>query len=457
MDCGFSFLEELDLTSRSSLVEKKFLQALKQLPNDLTKVVVGLSGGADSCVLLHLLARFKNLLPSSCALEAVYVHHGLSANADKWESFCSSYAQSLGISFASEHVNLELGPRISVEAEARSKRYAALTKHFKLGRSLLATAHHANDEAETFLLALKRGSGLPGLAAMGNLQDIAGGSIWRPLLKVARSDIEEYAHDFNLNFVTDESNVDETYDRNFLRHQVIPVLCNRFPAFLDMVGLSASYVSEAQEIVKEMADQDFVFCEADDNSLNITSLLKLSVSRRKNLIRFLFKKVAGFFPRREFVDAIFRDVIPAAKDASPCSYSEGYSAQRFKDRLYIVTNKDLEHDDVCNISLDQEFVVLGKTWILKKTTGAGFSIKPSLLDYKVAFSTELHPYDRNMGRSLKKLFGEYKIPVWERKATPVVKDGEGKILGLFPNHIEKTCYTKGEGYIFEEISKCDSF
>lgn len=435
--------------------EKMFLKALGQLPADLSKIVIGLSGGADSTVLAHLISRFSRLLPRGCRLEAVYVHHGLSEHAEEWAEFCSDLAVKLHLPFSCEHVHLSLKPGVSVEAEARTCRYKALSGHFVSGTCVLATAHHANDEAETFLLALKRGAGLPGLAAMGVLQNFSGGYIWRPLLKITRADIEEYANFWKLSYVTDESNGDVTYDRNFLRHEIIPLLCNRFPAFLEMVGLSAGFAAEAQELIEEVGNSDLISCQNDNNSLNILKLLEQSLPRRKNVMRLFFRSKAGFYPGRELLESVFNEIIPAGRDASPCSSSQGWSVRRFRNNLYVVDNSSLDHPQEIQLALNSVFSILGESWVLCKSSGPGFAELPVCLDFTQSFSTVLHPVGRNHSRSMKKLFGEYGIPPWMRHSIPVVKNREGKIIGLFPDHYEKDSFTSTEGYVLVRAGSCE--
>ncbi|GAB1148333.1 tRNA lysidine(34) synthetase TilS [Shewanella algae] len=222
---------------------------------------LGYSGGMDSELLAYTLARFRETHPKTpYQVSLVHVHHGLSRNADAWAAHCRQRAEHYGLNFVLRKVQLELGPRVSIEAEARRARYQAIAEQLNPG-DILLTAHHQDDQLETLLLALKRGQGPKGLAAMGQAQHLAlisraeGAPCWqlRPMLDSSRAQIEQAVASLELPYINDESNQDTQYDRNFLRAEVIPVLKQRWPSIATTASRSAALCAEQQLLLDEVS------------------------------------------------------------------------------------------------------------------------------------------------------------------------------------------------------------
>ncbi|QTE89597.1 tRNA lysidine(34) synthetase TilS [Shewanella algae] len=224
---------------------------------------LGYSGGMDSELLAYTLARFRETHPKTpYQVSLVHVHHGLSCNADAWAAHCRQRAEHYGLNFVLRKVQLELGPRVSIEAEARRGRYQAIAELLNPG-DILLTAHHQDDQLETLLLALKRGQGPKGLAAMGQAQHLAlisraeGAPCWqlRPMLDSSRAQIEQAVASLELPYINDESNQDTQYDRNFLRAEVIPVLKQRWPSIATTASRSAALCAEQQLLLDEVSTE----------------------------------------------------------------------------------------------------------------------------------------------------------------------------------------------------------
>ncbi|MFV0511014.1 MAG: tRNA lysidine(34) synthetase TilS, partial [Shewanella algae] len=229
---------------------------------------LGYSGGMDSELLAYTLARFRETHPKTpYQVSLVHVHHGLSRNADAWAAHCRQRAEHYGLNFVLRKVQLELGPRVSIEAEARRARYQAIAEQLNPG-DILLTAHHQDDQLETLLLALKRGQGPKGLAAMGQAQHLAFTSLarisraesapcWqlRPMLDSSRAQIEQAVASLELPYINDESNQDTQYDRNFLRAEVIPVLKQRWPSIATTASRSAALCAEQQLLLDEVSTE----------------------------------------------------------------------------------------------------------------------------------------------------------------------------------------------------------
>ncbi|BCV37362.1 tRNA(Ile)-lysidine synthase [Shewanella chilikensis] len=232
---------------------------------------LGYSGGMDSELLAYTLARFGQTHSNTpYQISLVHVHHGLSCNADAWAAHCRQRAEHYGLNFVLRKVQLELGPRVSIEAEARRARYQAIAELLNPG-DILLTAHHQDDQLETLLLALKRGQGPKGLAAMGQAQHLAliskaesslaqtsraeSAPCWqlRPMLDSSRAQIEQAVASLELPYINDESNQDTQYDRNFLRAEVIPVLKQRWPSIATTASRSAALCAEQQLLLDEVS------------------------------------------------------------------------------------------------------------------------------------------------------------------------------------------------------------
>lgn len=249
---------------------------------------VGFSGGLDSTVLLHLLARLarRESLPP---ISAIHVHHGLQAVADAWPGHCQRFCDSLGVPLLVEHV--EVGEGASLERAARDARYAAFIRNLLAGECLL-TAQHRDDQAETVLFRLFRGAGVRGLAGIPAVRRLGRGILLRPLLDVSRAELEAYARSRGLSWIDDPSNTDSGFDRNYLRREVLPVIARRWPQAPANIARSAAHLAESEALLAELAQLDLVAADACDShggwgvpSLCMESLRQLGEARQRNALR----------------------------------------------------------------------------------------------------------------------------------------------------------------------------
>ena len=230
-------------------------QSLEDHVVDASPIAVGLSGGIDSVVLLDILVELrasKRLAPN--ALQAIHVHHGLSPNADQWLAFCEKLCLGLDVDFQSHRIAVARDAAGGVESAARAARYAAFASS---DAQVIALAHHADDQAETVLHQLLRGTGLQGMAGMGARRVINARQVLvRPMLGLTRVQIEHYAAERGLEWIEDESNVDTAFTRNFLRHDVMPLLETRFPHYRESLARGGSHAAEASELTEALARED---------------------------------------------------------------------------------------------------------------------------------------------------------------------------------------------------------
>lgn len=210
-------------------------------------VVVGFSGGLDSTVLLHAAGRLAK--DAALELSALHVHHGLNPNADAWADSCAQVCQELNIPMATHRVVVPTGTGEGVEAAARQVRHKALAGY---SAKWILLAHHADDQAETVLHNLLRGAGVRGAAAMPESR----GRVLRPLLGLSRDELLAYAHAHRLVWIEDDSNADRRYTRNFLRHEVLPLIASRFSKASEQLAAAAGRFGEAASLLDDLASFD---------------------------------------------------------------------------------------------------------------------------------------------------------------------------------------------------------
>lgn len=418
----------------------QFKSVIQPLVNQAgRKIVLALSGGVDSRVLLHLLALYQKDNPDINCI-AVHVHHGLSTNADAWANQCVAWGTHYGIEIKIERITLELGNQINTEQEARNKRYQALEKYVNDG-DLLLTGQHATDQIETFLLALKRGSGPKGLSAMPELVPFGQGFMVRPLLSISRENIEQFARDEQLDWVEDESNQDTKYDRNFLRKQIVPKLKERWPEIERSVLRSAKLCADQERLLKDLLQETLKKCLLSDNSLSIDVLSKQSDLARNQLIRMWLEQESLLMPSLKQLTLIWQEVALAREDANPKLLINGGEIRRYQNKLYsMVAFQDVSHwqsELVVNqpLSLPDN---LGTLTLNNKVSGDGIGLRAPSDNEQVQvmfnpMGLSAHPSDRNHSRKLKKLFQEYDVPSWLRKRTPIIMYGDqiAMVVGVF--------------------------
>lgn len=216
-----------------------------------SQYLLALSGGLDSVVLLHLLIQEREKL--TAPIDVCHVNHGWAEEANHWALFCSNLCAHYCIPFSLVHLDLSATSDSGREAQARLARYNALRKRLRL-RGVLLTAHHEDDQAETFLLQLFRGAGVAGLAAMPSRKVFGQGEHWRPLLSYSRESLHAYAIKNDLHWIDDPSNADIRYKRNFLRHKVMPVINEGFSNAGHQIARSVNWLAETKVLLDEAAD-----------------------------------------------------------------------------------------------------------------------------------------------------------------------------------------------------------
>jgi tRNA(Ile)-lysidine synthase len=398
------------------------------------KLLLAFSGGLDSVVLLHLLVETNKTLPFQ--LCAQHVHHGLSKNAEAWATFCKDTCANLNTPITISKVNINKNNGLGIEAAAREVRYKALLES---EANFILLAHHQDDQAETLLLQLARGAGVKGLAGMGSVNN----KLLRPFLNIPRSHIQAYAKQHNLTWIEDESNLDTKFDRNFMRHKILPKLERQYPAIKQTISRAAQHMAEADVLLDELAEIDVKECQLNVQQLQLAHLAKLSRARINNALRWWLLQNGCDVPSTAQLQQVSQQLLYAKSDANiKIKLPAGFILQRFQGSAYLVKNVQ-KADDLCVRSAfslpwrGEKIIILpdqsrlffseklGEGIALRHVEKAQFNIR-----YRRGGET-LKPEENRPNRSLKSLFQTSQVPPWQRERLPLLFLND--TLAMLPN------------------------
>jgi tRNA(Ile)-lysidine synthase len=397
-------------------------------------LALGLSGGVDSVALLSILLELAPALRFS--LRAVHINHGISPNAERWAGFCAELCRKLGVPFQLEAVDIAPYRGLGLEGAARRARYDVFAR---LEADIVVLAQHRDDQAETLLLQLLRGAGIRGLASMPRLRAFHGARarLLRPLLDVPRAQIESYARDRGLVWVEDESNADTYRQRNFLRHDVLPLLERQFPAAGANIARAASHLAEAGGLLDEMARADLERSGRSSDAVTVieVSLLRqLGEARAKNLVRYLCD-LRGIPPLSSArLGELLRQLREARADARIRLETPGWEFFRYRGKFYLEpARKAVQRDwrETWNGENSLPLLVLGGVLRFKPEEGRGLSVellRSAAVTVRLRQGGEqLQPDGRRPRRTLKNLFQERGVPPWRRGILPLLYCGESLV------------------------------
>ncbi|WAJ72362.1 tRNA lysidine(34) synthetase TilS [Catenovulum adriaticum] len=439
------------------------LNQLEHFSQQQKTLFVGLSGGVDSVVLLDVLYQLSQDKSNNLTfnLAAIHVHHGLSKNANTWQDFCFKFCQQRNIPFQAQQVSLIRDKRQSLEALAREARYQIFSE-LSDEHSVLVTAQHLNDQAETFLLRLKRGSGPTGLSAMARLSDLPSQNkqsriLWRPLLKVSKTDILAYAKQHQLTWMEDESNLNNDFDRNFIRNQVLPLIETRWPEFQTCIARSAELCQQEQSILAQVAQQDLASLKLKNanHSIDLLAFNQLDSARQSNVLRYWLKQFSEPMPSQAVLEQI-RQNSQASIDQQPKIKLGQGELWQYKKGLYYISqvqiaalnniphNLELEVSklNLGNLTLDKQ--ALDNQALAKRTVDKQAEPKTVLtlsngqqleinwralgiqlhqqdkvtIEFSPSLKTKCRPKYRHCSKSIKQCLQELEIPIWQRPHIP---------------------------------------
>jgi len=390
------------------------------------RYLVAFSGGVDSSLLLHALASTRN--QHGLPVVAIHVDHGLHPDSPRWESHCRRIAAQLDVAYLSRKVVVSEDAGFGIEAAAREARYGVMHGIVQRGDWLLS-AHHEDDQAETLLLNLFRGSSLAGLAGIGRNRTFGVGRLVRPLLGVSVDAIVGCAREQGLDWIQDPSNQDSRFDRNFLRQTILPELAKRWPAVSARIRQSADLASEARDLLADLAEIDMGLL-GSSNKLSTAGLQALSFARQRNVIRFAIRQ-CGLppAPATRLYQAV-HELVPARADAQPLVRWPGGEMRRHNGFLYILCPAEwqqgaeipklLPGDVPLELGAGQGRLTMTKTsgnGISAELAGAGLEVR-----YRVG-GEELRPSGHAHTRKLKKLLQDQSVVPWMRQRIPLLYAG----------------------------------
>ncbi len=393
------------------------------------RLTVGLSGGVDSVVLLDCLKTVSRKL--RFRLAAVHVDHQLSPNAPRWSAFCRRLCRARGIPF--ESVTVDVSRNGGPEAAARAARYAVFAHR---DCDYVVLAHHRDDQVETLLLQLLRGAGVKGLAGMPLLRREARGerrealAILRPLLDSTREEILAYARARRLKWIEDESNRDARYRRNFLRHEVLPVIARRFPAYRATIARSAGHFAETAALMDEVAAADAQgYIQA--GTLRVDGLRRLPAARARNLLRWFLAGHGVVMPATERLEEALRQLVEAKQDARVEIALDGADLRRYEGHAHVVRASRASSPYGRRWQGEKRLELPGGVLMLARATGSGISLARLRTGIVTVSSRRggerLRPDCRRPGRSLKNLLQEARVAPWLRERLPLLFH-DGKLV-----------------------------
>ncbi|WP_019896377.1 tRNA lysidine(34) synthetase TilS [Hydrogenovibrio halophilus] len=441
--------------------DKAFKQRLDALtdPNHLPCYLLALSGGLDSVVLLHLLAQ---AVPKERLL-AVYIDHQLQPQSADWQAFCQQLCQSWSLPFQSKTMTVEPGD--GPEAAARTARYQALNQSLAEWKNRLSsdgiaeangwkaspafyllTAHHATDQAETFLQRLGRGAGLTGLGSMKMHAPLVGSSRrfdhLRPLLDQPRAVLEAYASREGLSWVEDPSNQSTAFQRNRVRHEVMPALKAIWPQFERTLYQTTERLQEADELLNQLAESDLAELSFTQFRLDLRPFLQgrdwpsAQQARVKNVIRLWARKTWPIQPNARLLDWCLAQLQNPNPEAHPqWRLSDRPVPQLVRidqGRIYFLQDPDRAYDQPLSqfdpLAWQLEADGLPSALHAWRQTGE----EPRVCTMPTGFLGRR----QDRGR-IKKWFRQQQIPWWQRRVWPVVYSADtpaehGVLLGYDP-------------------------
>jgi tRNA(Ile)-lysidine synthase len=389
---------------------------------------IAFSGGLDSMVLLHLFRKWREKT-LDIELRAIHVHHGLSLHGDSWVEQCKQICNSANVHLDIHNLSLQKKPQISLEEMARTERYRVFQDSLKK-EEILVTAHHQDDQAETILLQLFRGAGPKGLAAMPSMIRFGEGLLIRPLLAYDKSALKQYALNNKLSWIEDESNLDTRFDRNFLRHELLPLIENRWPKITKNLARAARHCAIANQYIEnDIATIFQAVFNPQNKSLSISLLLAHDIPTQNYIIRYWLEQLGLPLPSTQKLTILHKEVLQSRADATPLVCWRHVEVRRFDNQLFamrpicgdysrLVIEWDLKNDlilpgdlgrikiaDINQLGLDTTY--LERITIRFRQGGERCCLR-----------------NRQHSSSLKKLFQEWRIPPWERNRVPLLYSHE---------------------------------
>ena len=406
---------------------------LDLLPAGQGNCVLAYSGGLDSCVLLHLLAN-SSLKPT---LKLWHVNHGLQLEAGNMAKFCQKQASAYNLELTISHLNLK-STQSNIESIARKARYALFAKGLTRNDFLL-TAHHLDDQVETFLLNVLRGSGSAGLRGIAAQRSIAKSQLIRPMLHFKRETLIDYAKQYKLEWFEDPSNRSLQFNRNYIRHKVTPIIQERWPNYQYSIATVCEIQSETQQLLDDLAALDYETVSVSNNNLalgklspalNTNTLRSLSLARQKNVLRYWLRINQRASLPKSRLDSFIQQ-LGAKQGANPMVQNCDYDIRIYDGRIFIVDQEITEPKlEAYDFLKHLELKIPELNLVLRRNSVLGYlGLDDSGQVIQIRFRNKQLSTNQNSHR-LKRLFQTLKIAPWLRNTTPQLCI-DGELRGLW--------------------------
>ena len=403
--------------------EEYFLNQFISIDTD--SFCLALSGGLDSIVLLHLLHdHFKDKF----SIRVIHINHNLNTNSDAWSKFCKKECLKYGFEFLSKSINPK-NMGFGLEANARKKRYQVFKKLLNPGECLL-TAHHKTDQLETILFRMFRGTGIDGLKGIIRKDHLGQNPIFRPLLNCSQSELNEYAKVQKLEWVNDDSNNDLSFDRNYIRKSIIPVIKKRWVSVEESVHRLSSIAEENQRILNELATEDLNEV-LDYDSVDLKIINHHSTPRIKNILRYLIAKNNMEIPSMHILNSGINSLFNSDNQSGEIKWSN-HVIKKFNGRIYFLNmNSVMPYDSSDNISwsINQRIDLEDPVGSIeaKFTNGEGISSKKCSVNLSIKFrkgGEKILLNGSHHSKTLKNFLNEKKVLPWARDKIPLIYDNQ---------------------------------
>ncbi len=386
--------------------------------------LVAYSGGLDSSVLLKALVELR----LDVEVEAVHVNHGLSKHANAWQDHCQAYCQELGVQLHSQSVEIRRQGR-GLEDAAREARYSVFESLMDADTALVM-GHHADDQAETLVMRLVRGSGTRGMAGMQECRSLTQGILCRPLLSLEREQLRQQAQAWRLSWIDDESNDSDAFDRNFLRLAIMPKLKQRWPHLAQRAAQTAHWSREADQLVSEVAAEDLGRAQPRTErlgaSLNWTVWRHLSDYRRGNLMRLWCESQRLDLPERVHLDELSAQFLRQSPDSGGEVRWGNVCIRYFRQRLYCLSASSVflaERPTTIAGWYGEPMAWGGGEISLQPVAEGGFRLPSEGFEVSPRQMGErCHPSWRDRSQTLKKLLQESQLEPWLRGIVPCLRE-----------------------------------
>lgn len=402
---------------------------LHSLPARINRLFLAFSGGVDSVALLHSLLRYRR----DYQIILWHINHGLQQASAEMERFSCDEASRNDLEIRVDHLDMNASSS-NLEARARRYRYELFASVLTANDALL-TAHHANDQAETLLLNLMRGSGPSGLRAIARQKPLGEGILFRPLLDFSREDIVGFAKGHSLQWIEDPSNASPKFDRNYIRHKVIPTLLQRWPSAVSQIHRACDWQNESYALARELAQLDYAVVKSQQpfshyRNLSVGALTRLSQERQKNLIRYWLKHQRKPVIGHKKINQLLVQS-SSQEGANPVVEGDGYSIRIYQQHLYIVDHfvvpvLQSEYNFANNQSVDIPAINLRQT---RKNIFNKMQVDDEGQALSLCFRAR-NQTNLEFSHRMKHLFQRHRIPPWIRGMTPMIAL-DGKPLGLW--------------------------